>query len=119
MKLTADQDMKLVGVATPVAGVGEVHEMRMDGGVMKMRALPSLDLPAGKTVELKSGGNHIMLMDLKQALAKDSNVPMTLLFKDKAGKDVKMEIKVPVSARAPGSENANGSVHKMDDPHKH
>jgi periplasmic copper chaperone A len=119
MKLTADQDMKLVGVATPVAGVGEVHEMRMDGGVMKMRALPSLDLPAGKTVELKSGGNHIMLMDLKQALAKDSNVPMTLLFKDKAGKDVKMEIKVPVSARAPGSENASGIVHKMDDPHKH
>ncbi len=119
MKLTADQDMKLVGVLTPIAGVGEVHEMRMDGGVMRMRALPSLDLPAGKTVELKSGGNHIMLMDLKQALPKDSQVPMTLLFKDKAGKDVKMEIKVPVSIRAPGSADPSGIVHKMDNSHKH
>jgi periplasmic copper chaperone A len=100
MKLTADQDMKLVGVQTPIAGVGEVHEMRMDGEVMKMRALPSLDLPAGKTIELKAGGNHLMLMDLKQALVKDSKVPMTLLLKDKTGKDVKIEITVPVMARA-------------------
>jgi periplasmic copper chaperone A len=115
MKLTADQDMKLVGVASPVAGVGEVHEMGMDGGVMKMRALPNgLDLPAGKVVELKSGGFHLMLMALKQALPKDSSIPVTLLLKDKSGKDVKMEIKVPVLARAPGM----GSAEQMD-VHKH
>jgi periplasmic copper chaperone A len=102
MKLTADQDMQLVGVSSPVAGVGEVHEMTMEGDVMKMRALPTgLTLPAGKTVELKAGGLHLMLMDLKQALPKDSVVPMTLLLKDKAGKDVKVEIKVPVAVRAP------------------
>jgi periplasmic copper chaperone A len=102
MKLTADQDMQLVGISSPVAGVGELHEMKMDGDMMTMRALPAgLALPAGKTVELKAGGLHIMLMDLKQALPKDSMVPMTLLFKDKAGKDVKMEIKVPVAPRAP------------------
>jgi periplasmic copper chaperone A len=115
MKLTSDQDMKLVGIASPVAGVGEVHEMSMDGGVMKMRALPNgIDLPAGKTIELKPGGFHLMLMDLKQDLPKDTAIPISLLFKDKAGKDVKMEIKVPVSARAPGM----GSAEQME-MHKH
>lgn len=115
MKITAKQDMKLVGISSPVAGVSEVHEMSMDGGVMKMRALPDgIELPAGKTVELKPGGFHLMLMDLKQALPKDTMIPLSLTFKDKAGKDVKVEIKVPVSARAP----AMGSAEQMD-MHKH
>jgi periplasmic copper chaperone A len=115
MKITAKQDMKLVGISSPVAGVSEVHEMSMDGGVMKMRALPGgIDLPAGKTVELKPGGLHLMLMDLKQALPKDISIPVTLMFKDKAGKDLKMDIKIPVSARAP----AMGSAQQMD-MHKH
>ena len=48
MKLTAPQATRLVSVSTPVAGVAEIHEMKMDGGVMKMRAVPSLALPAGK-----------------------------------------------------------------------
>jgi periplasmic copper chaperone A len=103
MKLTADQDMKLVGVASPVAGVSEVHEMAMQGDVMKMRAIAALDLPAGKTVELKPGGYHLMLLDLKQALPTGSQVPLTLLLKDKAGKENKMQLQVPVSPRAPGS----------------
>jgi periplasmic copper chaperone A len=116
MKLTADQDMKLISVTSPVAGIGEVHEMRMDGGVMKMRALPNgLDLPAGKAVELKPGGFHVMLMDLKQALPKDTTIPVTLMFKDKAGKDVKMDIKVPVATRAPG----DGAASNGHDMHKH
>jgi copper(I)-binding protein len=115
MKITAKQDMKLVGIRSPVAGVGEVHEMSMNAGVMTMRALPNgIDLPAGKTIELKPGGIHLMLMDLKQALPKDSTIPMTLLLKDKAGKDLKIEIKVPVSTRAP----AMGSAEQMD-MHKH
>ena len=115
MKITAKQDMKLVGISSPVAGVGEVHEMAMNAGVMTLRALPNgIDLPAGKTIELKPGGIHLMLMDLKQALPKDSTIPMTLLLKDKAGKELTMEIKVPVSARAP----AMGSAEQMD-MHKH
>ncbi len=112
MKLTADQDMRLVGISTPVAGVGEIHEMKMEGDVMQMRAISTgLTLPAGKSVELKSGGMHLMLLDLKQALPKDTLVPMTLLLKDKAGKDIKMEIKVPVSVRAPAGA-ANEPMHK-------
>ena len=102
MSLTAKDATQLVGVSTPVAGVAEVHEMKMDGDIMRMRAAPALDLPAGKKVDLKSGGYHIMLMDLKTPLAKDSSVPMTLLFRDTKGVESKLELKVPVSTTAPG-----------------
>ncbi len=101
MKITAKAGAQLVGVASPVAGVGEVHEMKMDGDIMKMRAVPVLDLPAGKTVELKSGGYHIMLMDLKQPLIRDSRVALTLIFKDAKGVQSKLELNVPVRPLAP------------------
>ena len=101
MKITAKEGTRLVGASTPVAGMAEVHEMKMDGDIMKMRGLPGLELPAGKTVELKPGGLHVMLMDLKAALPKDSTVPLTLLFKDAKGVESKMELKLPVSAAAP------------------
>lgn len=72
--------------------------MKMDGDVMKMRAVEGgLELPAGKTVELKPGGYHVMLMDLKAALPKDSTIPLTLVFKDAKGVESKVELKVPVS----------------------
>lgn len=122
MKLTAPQAMQLVGVATPVAGVAEVHEMKMEGEVMKMRAVGKLDLPAGRTVELKPGGYHLMLLDLKQPLAQGSSVPLTLLLRDAKGVDSKLELNVPVAVRAPGAaKDAPGKGHKMDamDSHKH
>jgi copper(I)-binding protein len=112
MSLTAKDATRLVGVSSPVAGVAEVHEMKMEGDVMKMRALPSLDLPAGKKVDLKPGGYHLMLMDLKAPLAKDSTVPVTLLFKDAKGVESRLELKLPVATAAPGS--AGGTAQ-----HKH
>ena len=112
MKITAKDGTRLVGASTPVAGVTEVHEMKMEGDVMKMRALPGLELPAGKTVELKPGGLHVMLMDLKAALPKDSTVPLTLVFKDAKGVESKLELKLPVSAVGPGGSAAV-------DAHKH
>ena len=105
MKITARAGTQLVGVSSPVAGVGEVHEMKMDGDIMKMRALPALDLPAGKTVELKPGGYHVMLMDLKQPLLKDSKVPLTLTFKDAKGIQSKLDLTLPVSNVAPKPTN--------------
>lgn len=102
MRITARDGMRLVGVSSPVAGVVEVHEMKMEGGVMKMRAVPALELPAGQTVELKPGGYHVMLMDLKNALPRDTTVPMTLMFKDARGADSRLELSVPVAAGAPG-----------------
>ena len=101
MKITARDGAKLVGVASPVAGVAELHQMKLEGAVMTMRPVPALDLPAGKTVELKPGGYHVMLMDLKAPLPKDSTVPLTLVFQDAKGVQSKVELKVPVSASAP------------------
>ncbi|WP_114968126.1 copper chaperone PCu(A)C [Rhodoferax ferrireducens] len=104
MKITARDGAKLVAVTSPIAGVAEVHEMKMEGNVMKMRAVQGgLDLPAGKTVELKSGGYHVMLMDLKTPLAKDSTVPLTLVFKDAKGVESQVALTVPVVMVAPGA----------------
>jgi copper(I)-binding protein len=98
MKITAKDGSRLVSASSPVAGVTEVHEMKMEGNVMKMRALEGgLELPAGKTVELKPGGYHVMLMDLKGPLPKDSTVPLTLVFKDAKGVESRIELKAPVS----------------------
>ena len=113
MKITAKTGAKLVGVSSPVAGVGEVHEMTMDKDIMRMRAVPALDLPAGKTIELKPGSYHVMLMDLKQPLLKDSKVPLTLMFKDAKGVQTRMELTLPVTNVAPAGTSGKA------DPHKH
>lgn len=114
MKLTARDGAKLVGASSPAAGVTEVHEMKMEGDVMKMRAVPALDLPAGKAVELKPGGYHLMLLDLKAPLRKDTVIPLTLTLRDAKGVESRLELKVPVAARAPGATAAS-----MMDGHKH
>jgi periplasmic copper chaperone A len=111
MTLTAKDGAQLVGASSPVAGVAQVHEMKMDGGVMKMAEVKGgLDLPAGKAVQLKPGGYHVMLMDLKSTLAKDSTVPLTLVFKDAKGVESKMELKLPVNAAAPGGMGMNHAM---------
>jgi copper(I)-binding protein len=96
MKLTPTTNQKLVAAASPVAKIVEIHEMAMDGGVMKMRAIPKLDLPAGKPTELKPGGYHVMLMALQKPLTEGESVPITLTFEDAAGKRQSVEIKAPV-----------------------
>ena len=113
MKITAKEGGTLVGVASPVAGVAEVHEMKMDGDVMRMRALPNgLALPAGKTVALTPGGYHVMLMDLKATLPKDSTIPLTLTFKNAKGEQSQVELKVPVATTAPGAAVGAPAAHK-------
>lgn len=103
MNITAKDGAKLVGVSSPVAGVAEVHEMKMDNDVMRMRAIPALDLPAGKTVALKPGGYHVMLMELKQALPQGGTVPLTLTLRDAKGQESKVELKLPVATSMPGA----------------
>ena len=94
MKLTAKDGANLVAASSPVAGVTEVHEMKMEGDIMKMRAVAGgVVLPAGKMVELKPGGYHLMLMDLKAALPKDSTIPLTLVFKDAKGVESRLDRK--------------------------
>ena len=96
MKLTAKDGAKLVGASSPVAGVTEVHEMKMEGDVMKMRAVPAIDLPAGKAVELKPGGYHVMLMDLKAPLKAGESVDISLVVEGKDGKKETIALKAPV-----------------------
>ncbi len=103
MKLTARQDLRLVGVVSAAADIAEVHEMKMVGDVMRMRAAPVIELPAGQTVELKPGGYHVMLMDLKAPLKVPARVPLTLLFKDAKGVESRVDVQVPVRAAAPAS----------------
>jgi len=119
MKITAKDNAKLVGVSSPVAGVAEIHEMKMDKDVMKMAALPNgLDLPAGKAVELKPGGYHVMLMDLKAPLAKDSTIPLRLTVQDAKGVKSTVELKLWVGMQAPAMPSHDHTTHKHGE-HKH
>ncbi|MBX3631554.1 MAG: copper chaperone PCu(A)C [Simplicispira sp.] len=114
MRITAQEPLQLLRAETPAAGHAEVHEMKMDGGVMKMRALSALDLPAGQAVELKPGGYHIMLMDLKAPLAKGAQLPLTLVFKDAQGAERRLDLQLPVSATPPGGAGGHGApMHKQ------
>ena len=82
MQLRAGSDARVVEVRSPVAGIAEIHQMSLVEGRMTMRAIAALDLPAGKLVELKPGGFHIMLMDLKRPLAEGESVPISLVVEN-------------------------------------
>jgi periplasmic copper chaperone A len=90
---------RLLSASSPVAGVVEIHEMKMDGDVMRMRALPQgLALPAGQAVELKPGGYHLMLMDLKQPLKPGDTVAVTLVLEGADKKRESLVVQAPVKA---------------------
>ena len=96
MKLKSTEDVSLVNAASPSANIVEIHEMTMRGNVMAMRSIDDIPLPAGKEVELKPGGYHVMLIDLVKPLAKGDKVPITLTFVGKEGKRSKLEIQAEV-----------------------
>ena len=98
MRLTSPADITLVGVASAAAKVVEIHEMKLEGGMMKMSAVTRLPLAAGKVVELKPGGYHVMLMGLAQPLKEGDTVPLSLTFEDKAGAKQMIVVKAPVRA---------------------
>ncbi|MFP5467352.1 MAG: copper chaperone PCu(A)C [Gammaproteobacteria bacterium] len=103
MRLTPSANARLVEAQSPVAGVVEIHEMAMDKDVMRMRQIPGLELAAGRTTELKPGGYHVMLMDLKQPLKGGDSVPLTLVFEDAAKQRFTQEINAPVTALGAGN----------------
>ena len=111
MSLTAKKATRLVGIKTDAAAVAEVHEMSMDKDVMRMRPIPALDLPAGKTVMLKPGSYHVMLMNLKEPLPLDSHVQLTLLFEDAAGVKSQQELHLMTTAKAPGADDKPADAH--------
>ena len=111
MTLTAPEGARLVGASSPAAGVAELHEMAMQGDVMKMRAVSALELPAGQPVALTPGGHHLMLMSLKAPLAAGGTVPVTLLLRDARGAEVRQEVQVPVRAAAGATPPAHAHQH--------
>ncbi|GGC63791.1 copper chaperone PCu(A)C [Undibacterium terreum] len=109
MQLSSAKDTRLVEAKSPVAGIVEIHQMAMQDNVMKMRQVAFLDMPAGQALELKPGGFHIMLMDLKAQVKDGDKVPVTLVFE---GKDKKKEtLEVTAIARPLNSSAADANSH--------
>jgi copper(I)-binding protein len=84
----------LVSASSPAAGEVQLHEMAMEGNVMKMRQVKDIPVPAGGAVELKPGGMHLMFMNIKAPLVAGETIPVKLKFA-KAGE---VEVKFPVNA---------------------
>ncbi len=108
---TAD---RLIAATTPVAAKAQIHRHVMKGSVAQMRHVKALDIPAGKHVEFKPGGLHLMLMGLKQPLKKGQSFPLTLTF-EKAGKITVRAIVLKVGSSGP----AHHPGGKMDDHGAH
>lgn len=107
MDLTADADMTLVSAASPAAKVVQLHTMAMDNGMMVMRQIKEVVLAKGKTVSLKPGGMHVMLIDLNGQIKEGSKTPVTLTVRGADGKEQKLAVEL--EARAAGG----GMQHRM------
>jgi copper(I)-binding protein len=106
---------KLVSASSEVAGRVELHTMKMEGDIMRMRQIDAIEVPAGKTVDLAPGGLHVMFMDLKAPLKTGSSFPLTLKF-EKAG-EVKVDVKVQTAP--PGGMPAMKGEAKAEPKHDH
>lgn len=87
---------RLVGVSSPAAASVELHKMEMKDHVMKMSKVDAIELPAGKVVNLASGGYHIMLTGLKQQLKEGQAIELTLQVEGKDHKRENVTVKIPV-----------------------
>jgi copper(I)-binding protein len=100
---TAD---RLVSVSSEVAAETQIHEMAMDGDVMRMRQLPDgVEIPAGETVVLAPGGVHIMLMGLKQPFVEGATIPVILNFEQSG------PVEVELNVLGPGADSAGHGEH--------
>lgn len=98
MRLTSTTDSKLVEVQSPVAKTVQIHESTMHNDVMSMQSVPSVALPAGKTVNIEPEGYHVMLIDLHSQIKVGDTVPLTLVIEDSKG--IKESIEVKAQARS-------------------
>ena len=107
LRLTARNRLKLVGVESPVADIVEIHEMALVDNVMRMRAVESIEFAPGQSVELRPGGFHVMLIDLRQQVKVGDPVPLTLVFEDEAGSRVTQSVTAPARALTAGGGKAD------------
>jgi copper(I)-binding protein len=108
MQIRSDADARLVGASSPAVPRVEVHEMKMDGDVMRMREVKAIDLPKGKTVSLEPGGYHIMLMNLAKPIAAGEIIPLVLTVESGGTQqtiEVKAEARAPMGGSMPMKHN--------------
>jgi copper(I)-binding protein len=96
--ITSTKDARLIAVTSPAAESAEIHTMSMDNGVMRMRELEFLPLPANQAVKLGPGGNHLMLFGLKKPLQAGKEIPLTLTIKFADHHTEKINIKSKIKA---------------------
>ncbi len=104
---------KLLGVASPRAKKVEIHEMKMDGAMMSMRPVESLEIPAGATVTLAPGGYHLMFMDIDAPFAEGQTIPVTLTFEKAGAVDASLTVAKAAPAGAPAASGDMGGM-KME-----
>lgn len=97
MRIQSDVDARLLSASSSAVPRVEVHEMKMDGDVMRMREVKAIDLPKGKTVSLEPGGFHIMLMNLPKPIAAGDMIPLTLVI-ESGGTQQTVEVKAEARA---------------------
>jgi len=103
MELVARENLRLTAIRTAAAETAEVHQMKMEKGMMRMRALPYLELPAGKPVELEPGGYHIMLFDLKRSLVEGQTLKLELTLEDDVRRRHRVQVQAIVRDREAGA----------------
>lgn len=101
LDIVSDVPATLLKVESPEAAVVELHSMKMEGDVMRMRAVPKIDLPAGKEVRLEPGGLHVMLMDIRKPFKVGEKIPLTLVI-ESGGKTQTVNVSAEVKNAKPG-----------------
>lgn len=106
---------RVLSASSPAAETVELHTHLMEGGVAKMRAVAAIEVPANARVELKPGGLHLMLINLKAPLKAGETIPLKLRF-EKAGE---VEVKVAIAAQPSATAAAQGTNGTKEAEHKH
>jgi copper(I)-binding protein len=121
MELSSTEAVRLVEIRSTAAKVVEIHQMLMENNVMKMQAVPGLELKPGKVVELKPGGYHVMLIDLVKPLSAGDSVPLTLIVEGADKKLTQVQVKADVRALGarPGAPAASAAGADPHAGHKH
>jgi copper(I)-binding protein len=99
---TGTKPDRLLSASTPVAGIAELHAMSVDAGVMRMRGVTAMEVKAGETLQLKPGGYHVMLSELKQPLKVGDKFPMTLKFQNAGAVEVSVWVEDMGAMPSPG-----------------
>lgn len=122
--ITSQQAAQLVGVTCDCAQTAELHSMVHEGGMMRMRQVEAIDLPAGQAVDLGAAGYHLMLMGLKKPIKEGKKIQLTLTLRYENGKTKRVKFHAPAKAlneRAmqPMHEMPAAGGHDMGNMHEH